>query len=175
METILYNGNVITVDNNFTVARALAVSGGRVVAVGGDQDILARARPQTGKVDLRGRTVLPGLIEGHAHPEIASLSELEGTLANPRRVGQCLDWIDGMVRARKPGEWIVHPKLFATRLEEKRPPNLAELDSVAPCNPVFLNGGFGGVVNSAALRASGIDNATSHKGLLRVLLFLIAS
>jgi predicted amidohydrolase YtcJ len=167
VEKIYYNGNVITVDEDFTVAQALAVSRGRFVAVGGDEDILSLACPKTEKIDLHGRTVVPGLIEGHAHPESASLSELERPLANPRTVQKCLDWIAEMVRLKEPGEWIIHPKLFATRLAEMRTPSLAELDSVAPLNPVFLNGGFGGVVNSAALRASGIGESTDNPGVLR--------
>jgi predicted amidohydrolase YtcJ len=167
VEKIYYNGNIITVDEEFAVAQAVAVSRGRFVAVGSDEDVLSLACPKTEKVDLRGRTMLPGLIEGHSHPEIASLSELERPLANPRTVKQCLAWIAELVRLKQSGEWIVHPKLFATRLAEMRTPSLAELDSVAPLNPVFLNGGFGGMVNSAALRASGIGESTEHTGLLR--------
>ncbi len=167
VEMIFYNGVVITVDKEFTVAQAVAVSRGRFVAVGSDEDILSLSCPKTEKIDLHGRTVVPGLIEGHAHPENASLSELERPLANPRTVKQCLDWIAEMVRLKKTGEWIIHPKLFATRLAEMRTPSLAELDSVAPLNPVFLNGGFGGIVNSAALRTSGIGESTEHSGLMR--------
>ncbi|HLA39966.1 MAG TPA: amidohydrolase family protein, partial [Candidatus Glassbacteria bacterium] len=166
-DLIFYNGRVVTVDSAFSVAGAAAVKGERIEAVGTDKEILALAGPETKKIDLAGRSLLPGLIEAHAHPDMASLSEIDRPLSNPRTVKECLEWISGMVKLKSPGEWIVHPKLFATRLAELRPPTLAELDSVAPDNPVFLNGSYGGSVNSAALAASGVTQKTDHSGLLR--------
>ncbi|MBW7996494.1 MAG: amidohydrolase [Candidatus Glassbacteria bacterium] len=166
-DTIYYNANVVTVDSAFSVAQAVAIHADTFMAVGGDREILALAGAETEEVDLDGRMVLPGLIEAHAHPERASLSEQEMPLDNPRTVRQCLDWVTKMVGLRQSGEWIIHDKLFATRLAELRPPSLAELDSVAPDNPVFLNGSYGASINSAAMVASGITNATDHPGLLR--------
>ncbi|MFH1068108.1 MAG: amidohydrolase family protein, partial [Candidatus Glassbacteria bacterium] len=166
-DLVFYNGKVVTVDSAFTVARAVAVTGGRIVAVGSDKEVLALAGPQTKTVNLAGRCLLPGMIEAHAHPEMASLSEAERPLVNPRTVKECLDWVSEMVKLKGLGQWIIHPKLFATRLAEMRPPTLAELDSVAPKNPVFLNGSYGGSVNSAALEASGITEKTDNPGLLR--------
>lgn len=166
-EAIYYNAEVVTVDSVFSIAQAVAIHADTFVAVGSDEEILALAGPETETVDLGGRMVLPGLIEAHAHPQRASLSEKEMPLDNPRTVKQCLDWITRMVQHRQPGEWIIHDKLFATRLAELRPPTLAELDSVAPDNPVFLNGSYGGSINSAAMRASGISSSTENPGLLR--------
>jgi len=166
-DTVFFNGKIVTVDSAFSIARAVAVKGERFLAVGSDEEILAHAGRQTRKVDLQGRTVIPGLIEAHAHPETAALSELEEPLPNPRTVGQLLEWIRQQAAVKHKGEWIIHSKLFATRLKELRPPTLAELDSVAPDNPVFLDGSFGGTINSAAMRASGITDKTEHPGLLR--------
>jgi len=166
-DTIYHNANVVTVNSEFALAQAVAIHADTFVAVGDNRSILALAGPETKVVDLDGSTVLPGLIEAHAHPEKASLSEKDMPLDNPRTVAQCLDWITRMVKNQPGGEWIIHDKLFATRLAELRPPSLTELDSVAPDNPVFLNGSYGGSINSAAMRASGISGKMDNPGLLR--------
>jgi len=166
-EAIYYNGKIVTVDSASEIFQAVAVRGDRFLAVGSNEDVKKFAGPQTRKVDLEGRTVIPGLIEAHAHPERASLSELDGSLPNPRTVAECLAWIREQARVKPAGEWIIHPKLFATRLLELRPPSLEELDKASPDNPVFLNGSYGGSINSAAMRASGITAQTDHPGLLR--------
>jgi predicted amidohydrolase YtcJ len=66
-DTILYNGKVITVDDYFSIQEAVAISGERISAVGSSEDIQAMAGPTTRSVDLRGRTVIPGLIDNHNH------------------------------------------------------------------------------------------------------------
>ena len=166
-DAVYFNGKIVTVDSAFTITQAIAIKGEHILALGADREVLKYSGPQTKKVDLEGHTVVPGLIEAHAHPETASLSELEEPLPNPRTVGELLDWIRSEAAGKPAGAWIIHPKLFATRLRELRPPSLAELDSVAPANPVFLDGSFGGSVNSAAMRVSGITEKTEHPGLLR--------
>jgi len=166
-DVIYHNGKIVTVDRAFSIAQAAAVAGDRIAAVGPDGDVLALAGRDTEMVDLGGRMMVPGLIEGHAHPERASLSESDGPLPNPRTVGECLDWLRREAARRPDGEWIVHPKLFPTRLRELRSPTLAELDAASPTNPVFLNASYGGAINSAAMRACGITEETRHEGLLR--------
>ncbi|MCE5272964.1 amidohydrolase [bacterium] len=166
-DAVYYNGRVVTLDSVSTLAGAIAVRGGRIMAVGTDPEILRLAGPQTRKVDLGGRTVLPGLIEAHAHPESASTSELADSVPDVHSIDELLNWIRVEAESHADGEWIVHPKLFFTRLAELRAPTLAELDSVAPANPVFLDGSYGGSINSAAMRASGITEKTRHDGLLR--------
>ncbi len=166
-DVILFGGRIITLDSASTIAQAVAIRSERIMAVGSDRQVRALQGPQTTMIDLGGRTVVPGLIEAHAHPEMASLSELAEPLPNPRTVAGLLEWIKAQADSKADGEWIIHPKLFATRLRELRPPTLEELDAAAPANPVFLNGSFGGSINSAAMRASGIEADTRHEGLLR--------
>jgi len=166
-DSIYFNGKIATVDSAFSIVEAVAIKGDRFLAVGTNKEIMSLAGPDTRKTDLRRRTVVPGLIEAHAHPERASLSEDDGPLPELKTVADVLKWVRKQAGAKKPGEWIIHPKLFATRLDEMRPPTLAELDSVAPNNPVFLNGSYGGSLNSAAMRASGITPDTGNPGLLR--------
>ena len=66
-DVILSNGKIITVDERFTIAQAVAVRGDRIVAVGTDADISRLAAPATRRIDLRGRAVIPGLIDNHMH------------------------------------------------------------------------------------------------------------
>src|SRR5580692_24790 len=66
-DLILSNGKIVTVDERFTIAQAVAISGDRILAVGSNQEIAKLAGPQTRRVDLGGRTVIPGLIDNHMH------------------------------------------------------------------------------------------------------------
>ncbi|MBN1294339.1 MAG: amidohydrolase [Candidatus Latescibacteria bacterium] len=166
-DIIYFNGKIVTVDSAFSIAQAVAIRGDRFLAVGSNADILNLAGRNTQKIDLEGCTVLPGLIEAHAHPESASLSETDYPLPNPVTVDECLTWIKMRAAQIPDGEWIIHPKLFPTRLNEMRSPTLKELDAVAPNNPVFLNAAYGGMINSAAMQVSGITPNTEHSGLLR--------
>ena len=157
-DILFLNGKIITVDKNFTIANALAIRGEKIIAVGSNQEVERHRGEQTQVIDLDGKTVIPGLIDAHAHPEQASLSELEDEIPNVSTINQLLEWIQQQASIKEKGEWIIHPKLFYTRLRDLRQPTLAELDQAAPHNPVFLNGSYGGLINSAAMRASGFEN-----------------
>jgi predicted amidohydrolase YtcJ len=84
-DTVLYNGKVLTVDRNFSVAEAVAVRDGKIAAVGRSDDVLKLAGPNTLRVDLKGRTVTPGLIDTHRH--IDSAGDYSRELPAVRRVG----------------------------------------------------------------------------------------
>jgi len=98
---------------------------------------------------------------------MASLSEINEELPDVHSINELLDWIKYQVSIKKEGEWIIHPKLFYTRLGELRQLTLPELDTVAPHNPVFLNGSFGGIINSAAIKASELTEKESSDQLIR--------
>ena len=166
-DAIYYNGKIVTVDKEFSIARAVAIKGDKFVGVGSDKEVLSLAGPDTRRIDLKGRTVIPGLIEAHAHPEWAALSELDEEIPDVHTVQEVIDWVEAQVKKKGSGKWIVHPKFFATRLKELRPPTLKELDRVAPNNPVFLNGAYGGTINSCAMRVSGITRRTRNPGVLK--------
>ena len=167
VDLILLNGNVITVDHHFSIVQAVAIKKDRVVAVGSTNEIRKFATTKTKIIDLGGRTVVPGLIDFHAHPEGASVSELDEEIVDVHTISEVLTWIKTEAQTKKPGEWIRYPKLFFTRLRELRQPTLAELDSVAPHNPVFLNGSYGGMINTAAMQASGITTSTQNPGIVK--------
>lgn len=165
-DMLLINGKIITVDKDFSIAEAVAIKGNKIYGVGTNSQIRRLAGRNTKVIDLNGKTVIPGLIDAHLHPESAALSELTSKIPDLHTVGELLTWIRSQSYVKKNGEWIIHPKLFYTRLEELRPPALAELDDAAPKNPVFLNGSFGGMINSAAMKVSGISEKTVHPGII---------
>ena len=166
-DIILINGKIVTVDRNFTVAEAVAISGDTILAVGTNESILKLTDNHTVKIDLEGKTVIPGIIDSHLHPESASVSELYDEIPDVKTINQLLDWLKSQAAKKKAGEWIIFPKFFSTRLTEMRQPGLNELDLAAPTNPVFLNGSFGGMINSAAMRQSGITHGSDHPGIVK--------
>ena len=166
-DMIIINGKILTVDDQFSIAEAVSIKDDKIIAVGSNNDIRKQADGQTRIIDAGGKTVIPGLIDAHLHPEMASLSEIEETIPDVHTIPELLEWIHSQARSKPEGEWIIFPKMFFTRLIDLRQPSLGELDSVAPSHPVFLNGSYGGMINSAAMRVSGIDENTVHKGILK--------
>jgi len=160
---VLMNGKVATVDGAFSIREAVAIKGGRFVAVGGDGEMRRWTGPRTRIVNLGGRTVIPGLIDSHMHLTATGLSweaalrwEFIGSLAEGlRRIAAAA--------AEKPmGSWIVVGGGWtATQFSEGRIPTRWELDSVAPKHPVYVQYlKRGAILNSAALAAAGIDRHT---------------
>ncbi|GJM29504.1 MAG: amidohydrolase [Cyclobacteriaceae bacterium] len=166
-DTVLYHGKVITVDQDFSIQEAVAVKDGKILAVGKDRVILKLAGRNTRRIDLHGRTVIPGINEGHVHPVSAARKEYLQPVPDIRSIRELLGWIHHQASVKSPGKWIVHPKFFATRMLEMRMPTKLELDSVAPNHPVFLDGSYGGMVNSSALQISELSAKTTHPGVLK--------
>jgi predicted amidohydrolase YtcJ len=166
-DMILINGKIVTVDKKFSIAEAVAISQDKIIAVGTNQQIKKYSGANTRIIDLKGRTVIPGLIDSHLHPESASLSELTEEIPNAQTITQLLAWIKEQTEKKDKGTWIIVPKFFSTRLIDLRNPTLKELDSIAPHHPVFLDGSFGGMINSSAMTISGITARTEHPGIIK--------
>ncbi len=156
-DLILRGGKVVTVDERFSIAEAVAVRDGRVEAVGSDAEVAKLRGPRTEVVELRGRTVLPGLIDSHAHPADACMTEAGHPIPSMERIRDVLDHVESRARVVPEGEWIVLRQVFITRLEEQRYPTRAELDRAAPRHPVMFATGPDSSLSSLALRLSGID------------------
>lgn len=161
-DTILLNGKIVTVDQRFSLAQGVAIRGERIIAVGRNADVLEHQGPGTKVIDLKTRTVIPGLIDNHAHfiraPEHDEL-RLDGVASRAR----ALAMLAARVRAAGPGEWIStlggwSEDQFA---DDPRGFPLEELDRIAPDNPVVLQAVYiRSYLNTAALKAAGIDPAT---------------
>jgi hypothetical protein len=160
-ETILYDGKIITVDARFSYAQAVAIADGKFVAVGRDDDVRKLAGPSTRLIDLRGRTVIPGLADNHLH----SAGGGPGVdLSRARTLDAVLSAIGARVRQSRPGEVILtNSDWHEAQLAEQRLPLRRDLDKVAPQNPVVVvRGGHEYILNSAALAKWNIDEKTSE-------------
>lgn len=152
---ILHHGKVITLDATARVAEAVAIeSDGRISAVGGNEEVLALKNADTKLVDLGGRTLLPGLMDSHVHPG-AAMTEFDHEIPTMETLADVLKYITQRVQVSQPGELILVRQVFITRLEEKRYPTRAELDQVAPRNPVVFSTGPDSMLNSLALKLGG--------------------
>jgi predicted amidohydrolase YtcJ len=156
-DLILHNGKVVTVDPQFRIAQAIAVAGGRIAAVGNNAEVLKLAGPQTQKVDLRGKTVLPGLIDSHVHSIAASMYEFDHTVPEMETIADVLKYFESRAKAVPEGKWIRLSQVFITRLRDQRFPTRQELDRVAPKHPAVFATGPDASLNSLALKLSGID------------------
>lgn len=168
-DAVFFNGKIVTLDAAGSTAGAVAVKDGKVLKVGSADDIKKLAGPSTRLVDLGGKTVVPGLIDAHCHPmETIMMKETWVDCRYPQTpsVKQALINITDWVKKTPKGAWIYVACVSASenKFAEKRIPTKAELDAVAPDNPLLLsNGTHMGVANSAALRQLGIK-----KGMRRL-------
>jgi predicted amidohydrolase YtcJ len=156
-DLILRNGKIVTVDPDFSIWPALAIKGDRLIRVGREEDVLLSKGPETRVIDLQGKTVVPGLIDSHVHPTDACMIEFDHPIPQMETIQDVLDYIKSRTEAVEPGQWIVVRQVFITRLREQRYPTKAELDQVAPKNPVLFATGPDASLNSLALQLSGID------------------
>ncbi|MHB8573693.1 MAG: amidohydrolase [Dehalococcoidia bacterium] len=161
---VFFNGRVHTVDTGDRVAEAIAVRGERIVAVGSNAEVRPLAPARRG-IDLRGRTIVPGLIDAHTHIGFYGAGKLG---IDCKAAGFCsIVQIQDAVRERAarlpPGTWIRGQGYNHMDLQERRHPNRFDLDAAAPGHPVVINRTCGHIVaaNSRALALAGIDDTTS--------------
>jgi len=166
-DVVLIGGDVRTLDAAGTVASAVAIAGGRIVAVGSDEEAIRHAGAGAEVVDLRGRTVLPGIDDSHAHVGWWALATAAGALDLRPAAAPSVAAVREAVReaaARSPrGEWILGYGWDQTRYEGARFPTRADLDDVAPDHPVALThfSGHAMWANSEGLARAGIDRRTT--------------
>jgi predicted amidohydrolase YtcJ len=158
-DIVLFNGNVITVDRDFSVHQAVAILGDRIMAVGNDDQMKTVAGPATRMVDLRGNTVIPGLMDNHLHGAGGGPGV---DLSRARSMADVLAAIQARVQAAQSGDLIVsNSDWHEAQLKEQALPLRDVLDRVAPRNPVVLvRGGHEYILNSAALARWSITEAT---------------
>jgi hypothetical protein len=156
-DLILFNGHILTVDSQFRIADSLAVSGDRILGVGTQADVNRFADSRTRRIDLKGKTVLPGLMDSHVHSTDASMYEFDHRVPDMETIADVLKYVKERAAVVKPGDWITMSQVYITRLRDQRFPTRAELDEAAPHNPVYFETGPDAAVNSLALKLSGID------------------
>lgn len=174
-DTILYNGKIITVDKDFSIADSVAIKDGRFIAVGTKGEVMRFAKPGKGKhgkgkhkdngtqmINLKGKTVIPGLMDSHNHIMSSGVSLSLVQLKDCKTVNDVLMTIGEAASSSATGEWIITSGAWhESQLAEQRLPNRWELDSVAPNNPVYIaRGGHTVVVNSLAFELAGVDKNT---------------
>ncbi len=183
-DIILLDGKIVTVNDEFAIVEAVAIKDGRFVGVGDNQEIGDLAGRETEVIDLEGRTVVPGFIDGHAHMDREGLKFIYPALDGARSVDDVLGIIEREVNGKNPGEWVItmplgdYPYFYGgpERLTEGRYPTRWDLDRVSPNNPVYIRGVWYywrgeppivSIANSRAIELAGItaDTIPPHPGL----------
>jgi predicted amidohydrolase YtcJ len=158
-DVIYFNAKVVTVDDQFSYAEAVAISGDKFSAVGTDEAVRRLAGPNTRQIDLQGRTVIPGLTDNHLH----SAGGGPGVdLSRARTIDDVLAAVRDRVMRARPGEVVVsNSDWHEAQLLEQRLPLRRDLDTAAPMTPVVIvRGGHEYILNSAALAKWNITSAT---------------
>jgi predicted amidohydrolase YtcJ len=182
-DTILSNGKILTVDKDFSIAEAIAIKDGIIAAVGTNDQMSRWRGTETKEIDLAGKTVVPGIMDGHPHLAVEGLRHVYPSLAGAQSIDHIVKVVASEVAARKPGDWIVtapigDPPFYRDVpgcLRERRFPNRHDLDKVAPNNPVYIKPIWSwwgkppvvSIANSAALRLAGItrDTPPPYRGI----------
>jgi predicted amidohydrolase YtcJ len=164
-DLVLLNGKIVTVDPRFSIAEAVAVAGNRVIAVGKSSALHTLAAPGARVVDLGGRTVIPGLIDQHAHyARAAQLWSREARLDGVRSRRAAIERLQEKARALPAGAWVLvlggwSESQFA---DDPAPFTRDELDRAVPDHPVYAQVNYSrAYANSAALKAAGVDEETA--------------
>lgn len=178
-DIVLYNGKIVTVDDDFTIAEAVAITDGKIVWVGGNNETRQLADENTVLVDLEGKSVFPGFIDTHPHMIHVGSARAAVFLYDVHSVADIKQRIADRVERIRGGRWIFATSIGSPRnakdlpgiLKEKRWPTRHDLDEVAPDNPVYIPTSWGGptpaILNSKALSLMGIsaDTPVFDKGI----------
>ena len=162
-DLILHSGLITTLDRGNPAASAVAIREGRFLAVGDEAEVMAHAGPQTKIVDLKGRRVLPGLIDNHLHIIRGGLNfNMELRWDGVRSLADAMSMLKRQVAVTPPPQWVRVVGGFTERqFAEKRLPTIEELNAVAPDTPVFILHLYDrALLNGAALRAVGYTKDT---------------
>jgi predicted amidohydrolase YtcJ len=168
-DRIIRGGGIITVNPGQPAAGAVAIAGGRIVAVGSEADVMKHKGEATEITDLAGRTLVPGFVDGHSHFCSVVDVQTQALCASPpagpcKRVADVIAQLKNVKERRKlaPGKFVMGFGYDPELLAEKRAPTKQELDAAFPDNPVILVhvSGHGAMLNSKALAIYGVTAAT---------------
>lgn len=162
---VVLNGNVLTVDGQFSTAEAVAIRDGRFVFVGRNDGARKLIGKTTRVLDAHGKSVLPGLIETHVHAVGVARGEASEPFRQLSSLAEIQEWVRAKAARTKAGQWIRIPRVDLTRFREGRFPTRDELDKMLRDRPVVFDWSYAGinqvqVLNSAALAAARITRNT---------------
>jgi predicted amidohydrolase YtcJ len=158
VDLIVHNAKIFTADNTMSIARAMAIRNGRIVAVG-PEDIASRYRASR-IVDLGGRLVVPGFDDTHIH--ISGTPKGYVDMQGVHSIAEFQARLKAKAAQLRPGDWITGWGWSEDEFAEKRKPVRGDLDAVTPRNPAVIQraGGHSAVINSVALKMAGVTRAT---------------
>jgi predicted amidohydrolase YtcJ len=159
---ILHSATIHTVDPKQPQAQAMAICGDRILAVGPNDDVLSLASPGTKKIDLSGKTVLPGFIDAHSHPAAAGLDHLRMVDCDLRSIAAIQSALRERAAKTLAENWVLGFKYDDTKTSDGRALTIADLDAAVPDHPVFIEhrGGHTAYCNSLAFQKAGITSKT---------------
>lgn len=168
-DLVLRGGTILTCDAEHRQAQALAARDGRIIVVGSDRDVAELVGPRTRIVDLAGRTVVPGFIEGHGHYLSLGRLRMDLDLTRARSWDEIVQLVAERAKTTPPGDWIVgrgwHQEKWIEPAQRSgdRYPHHAALSAATPRHPVLLTHGTGHmcVANAAAMTLAGINDSTT--------------
>jgi predicted amidohydrolase YtcJ len=163
---ILLNANVVTVNPKQPRAQAIAVQNGKIIAVGSNQEIRKHARKNTKVIQCRKQTIIPGLIDCHAHMLEFGFSLQDLNLRQVGSIGEIQEKLREYIDKNPELDWILGGRWDQEKLAEKRYPTRSDLDAVVADKPVFLTRVCGclAVANTKTLQLAGITRETTVKG-----------
>ncbi len=161
-ELILHNGNIVTMNAREPRVQAVAISRGRILAIGNDADVLHLGAPNSKKIDLSGKTVLPGFIDAHSHPAMAGVMHLRMVDCDLRSIAEIQAALREKAAKTPAGEWVLGFKYDDTKTSDGRPLKIEDLDAAVPDHPVQIEhrGGHTVYCNSLAFEKAGINEKT---------------
>jgi predicted amidohydrolase YtcJ len=162
VDLVLTNGKIYTVDPALRRVQALAVKGGKIVAVGTSEEIQHWVGDNTEVIDLQGKFVMPGYNDAHTHMVSGGLQMLRINLVGARSRAEFEQRIRDRLKEFKPGEWVVGSGWDHSLWEDDRIPTREELDAISRDHPMIFQrvDGHSSVANSLALEKAGIDRDT---------------
>ncbi len=167
---IYYNGTILTMDSRASIVSAMAVCHDKILAVGSDDAMHAYATADTNLIDLQGKFMMPGFYDAHSHFMRAGMYDkyylniFAHPIGNITNMAQLTKKVQEALATLPKGEWLLCCGYDDTALTEKRHFTLAELDAMAPDNPIYLRhiSGHAALCNSLALQKAGITKSTPN-------------
>jgi predicted amidohydrolase YtcJ len=163
-DIVFKNGNIYTVNDDKPKAEAVAAQYGKIVFVGSNAEVKKYEVKGVKVIDLKGATVVPGLVDSHYHFSGVGFREMNLNLEGTTSLEDFLAKVKARVSKAGPGEWVTGRGWIETFWKPPAFPTRWDLDKIAPNNPVYLTraDGHGAVANSAAFKIAGVDKNTEN-------------